>query len=178
MMSPGLFTPPSSFFEFDGTNLNLVTPPPNAANDSSFVGHFLVLPTGEVMLTDYSTVVELYHATSYNAAWAPQIFVPYNNLNRGTTYPVYGYRLAGMNQGSYYGDDLTNSTNYALVRITNNATGHVFYCKTHNPSSYALQSTAIQSTHFDVPAAAETGPSILEAVTNGIPSPKVNVIVH
>jgi hypothetical protein len=87
-------------------------------------------------------------------------------------------RLAGVSQGGAYGDDYQPNTNYALVRLTNNATGHVFYCRTHNPSSYQVQSTAVQSTKFDIPAGVETGASTLEAVTNGIPSTKVNVLVQ
>ena len=82
-----------------------------------------------------------------------------------------------MSQGGAYGDDYQPSTNYALVRLTNNATGHVFYCRTHNPSSYPVQSTSVAVTKFDVPAGAETGPSKLEAVTNGIPSQAVSVNV-
>ena len=89
-----------------------------------------------------------------------------------------GLRLAGVSQGGAYGDDYQPSTNYALVRLTNKASGHVFYCRTHNPSSYQVQSASLQTTMFDVPAGVETGPSKLEAVTNGIPSAPINVTVH
>jgi hypothetical protein len=37
---------------------------------------------------------------------------------------------------------------------------------------------AIVSTNFDVPAAMETGPSSLEVVANGIPSPSVSITVN
>ena len=63
------------------------------------------------------------------------------------------------------------------MRLTNKATGHVFYCRTHNPSSYAVQSDRLEYTFFDVPVEAETGPSTLEAVTNGIPSHPIKVDV-
>jgi hypothetical protein len=55
---------------------------------------------------------------------------------------------------------------------------HVFYCRTHNPSSYALQSTLTQTTHFDVPLTIEFGPGTLVVVTNGIPSAPVQVSVN
>ncbi len=83
-----------------------------------------------------------------------------------------------MSEGGAYGDDYQPSTNYALVRLTNQTTGHVFYCRTHNPSSYAVQSTSLQYTKFDVPAGAETGISTLQAVTNGIPSQAITVMVR
>ena len=101
-----------------------------------------------------------------------------DKYSRGKTGIVYGYRLSGMSEGGAYGDDYQPSTNYALVRVTNNATGHVFYCRTHNPSSYLVQNSALEYTKFDVPAGAETGPSMLVAVTNGIPSQPISVTVH
>ena len=109
---------------------------------------------------------------------APKILAASTNVNRGTTYVLYGTQLAGVSQGGAYGDDDQPSTNYALVRLTNKVTGHVFYCRTHNPSSYAVQSSSVQYTHFDVPAGAETGLSTLLAVTNGIPSNLIVVNVH
>ena len=179
--------PPSTFYEWDGTNLTSIPGPPNAPSDGSFYGHLLPLPTGQILFTDWSfpTVtgapadVEIFTPTgTYNPAWAPQIIAASTNVTRGTTATLYGFRLAGVSQGGAYGDDYQPSTNYALVRLTNQATGHVFYCRTHNPSSYAVQSPSLQYTKFDVPAGAETGISTLQAVTNGIPSQTIKVLVR
>src|SRR5205085_5310152 len=84
----------------------------------------------------------------------------------------------GLTQGAYYGDDLQAATNYPLVRITNNATGHVFYARTHSHSSMggATGSTTV-STTFDVPTGVERGASTLAVVANGIASPTVNVTI-
>jgi hypothetical protein len=120
-------------------------------------GTFFPLLTGKILYTDWlypgfqaNTDVSVFTPTgTYNPAWAPQILAASNIVTRGTTGTLFGLRLAGMSQGGAYGDDYQPSTNYALVRLTNNATGHVFYCRTHNPSSYAVQSTSIQSTKFD-----------------------------
>ena len=170
--------PPASFFEWNGSTLTATANPPNAINDGSFYGHLLVLPTGQIMLTDYSTDVELFNSKgSYNAAWAPAITTFPATVTHGLTYAIQGHRFAGMSQGGAYGDDYQPYTNYALVRIKNTSTGHVFYCRTHNPSSYAVQSTALQTTHFDVPKTIELGPSTLVVVTNGIPSSPVQITV-
>jgi hypothetical protein len=67
-----------------------------------------------------------------------------------------------MSQASMYGDEGQDATNYPLVRITNLATNHVFYSRTHDHSSMAVASSALVSTHFDVPSTQETGPSKLE----------------
>jgi hypothetical protein len=171
--------PPATFYEWDGTNLLPTVDPPNAVNDGSFYGHLLALPTGQILFADYSTTIELYNPLgTYNPAWAPQVTTVPKTLTHGKTYLAKGYRFAGVSAGGAYGDDYQPYTNYALVRITNIQTQHVFYCRTHNPSSYAMQSAALQSTHFDVPAGIETGPSTLVVVTNGIPSQSVDVTVN
>ena len=83
-----------------------------------------------------------------------------------------------MSQGAAYGDDAQAATNYPLVRITNLATGHVFYSRTHDHSSMAVANGGLVSTHFDVPANQESGPSQLVVVANGIPSRPVTVNVQ
>lgn len=179
IMASPIFSTPSIFFEWDGTKLTTTVNPPNAKNDASFYGHLLALPTGQILFSDYSTTVELYNPSgTYDTSWAPQVTKVASTLTHGKTYKVTGYRFAGMSQGGAYGDDYQPYTNYALVRITNNSTNHVFYCKTTDPSSYALQSAALQTTKFAVPAGIETGASTLEVVTNGIPSPSVPVTVE
>jgi hypothetical protein len=82
-----------------------------------------------------------------------------------------------MSQGAAYGDDVQAATNYPLVRITNLASGHVFYSRTHDHSSMAVASDQIVSTHFDLPSTQEVGLSTLEVVANGIPSRAVYVLV-
>ena len=88
-------------------------------------------------------------------------------------------RLDDLSQGAAYGDDTQSATNYALVRITNNATKHVFYARTVNPSTMAVATGTLPvSTHFMVSARTETGASTLVVVTNGIPSKPVVVTVQ
>ncbi len=177
MASPGIFNTPSTFLEWNGSSLTVISPAPNASNDSSFYGNFLVLPTGQILFTDFF-FVSVYNATgTYNPAWAPSIQSAPTMVSPGGSYIISGYRFNGMSQGTAYGDDQQAATNYPLVRITNNRTGHVFYCRTHDHSSMAVASGALVSTHFDVPATQERGPSQLVVVANGIPSAPVAVTV-
>jgi hypothetical protein len=53
MASPGFGDPPSTFLEWDGQHLDEAPPAPDAAFDGSFYGNFLVLPTGQILLTDF-----------------------------------------------------------------------------------------------------------------------------
>jgi uncharacterized protein (TIGR03437 family) len=162
---------PTRYFEFDGTRLNPVTSPPGAQYDGSFQGHMLMLPTGQVLFTDGSSDIELYTpAGTPNSAWAPTIKTAPATVVTGATYTITGTQFNGLSQASNYGDDVQQATNYPLVRITNKATGHVFYCRTHNHSSMGVATGAtLVSTEFDVPTI-ETGASILEVVVNGIAS--------
>src|SRR5713101_318571 len=115
---------------------------------------------------------------STSSAACPKCRVPFIRISaapgsvaRGKTYTVSGTPFNGLSQGAAYGDDFLDATNYPLVRIVNQATGHVFYCRTHNPSNMAVATgTKKVSTNFDVPANAETGLSQLFVVANGIPS--------
>jgi hypothetical protein len=93
------------------------------------------------------------------------------SISNATTYQIFGTQFNGLNQGTAFGDELQNATNYPLVRITNSATGHLFYAKTHDHSTMGV-ATGITTvfTNFDVPAKIEAGDSTIQVVANGIPS--------
>jgi hypothetical protein len=179
MASPGFGSTPSTFLEWDGKQLSEIPGPPNAPIDSSFFGNMLVLPTGQILLTDFSNDVEIFTPSDQTPAPAthPVITSVPLSLTRGTSYSIAGIGFNGVSQGAAYGDDAQAATNYALVRITNVATGDVSYARTHDPSSMAVASRAKVSTTFDVPAGLETGASLLQVVTNGVVSPPVQVQV-
>jgi hypothetical protein len=169
----GNVNPPTHFFEFSsGNTINQVADPPfNPTNLGSFNYNFLVLPNGQIFMTDFSSVAGVYTPSgSANAGWAPVISSVPNNLAVGQTYQISGSQLNGLSQGAAYGDDVQSATNYPLVRITNNATGHVFYARTFNHSTMSIAPNTMGSTNFTVPANIETGANSLVVVANGIAS--------
>lgn len=180
MASPPVFGTGAGFFEWNGTTLTQLPSPPQAANDAAFYGHFLELPTGQLLFTDYSMDIEVFTPKgTFKNAWQPKITSVPTTITHGQSYVVKGTQFSGFSNGAAYGDDFQDSTNYALVRITNSASSHVSYARTTNPSSYAVQSgSKAESTHFTVPAGIETGASTLQVVTNGIPSTPVTVTVN
>jgi hypothetical protein len=178
MTSPTVFDIGARFFEWDGSGLTEVAPAPNAANDSSFYGNFLVLPTGQILFTDFYFVSVYTPSGTYDQAWQPRIQSAPTKVKAGGSYAISGYLFNGMSEGAAYGDDQQSATNYPLVRITNNRTGHVFYSRTHGHSSRAIASTDLVSTQFDVPTNEEKGPSQLVVIANGIPSAPVAVTVN
>ena len=134
-----------------------------------------MLPTGQILwlVADGRTIdVELYTSTGVpDPAWAPTITSVPSKLRRGQSYQISGTQFNGLSCGSDYGDDATMASNYPLVRITNQATRHVFYARTHDHSTMAIATGGqIVSTTFDVPATAETGPSNIAVVANGVAS--------
>ena len=154
-------------YVFDGTTF---TP------GVSVPGSLMLLPTGQVLVGG----TEVYSSTgTYQPAWAPQIKSVPAAVVRGSTYKITGTQFNGLSQGAAFGDEFQTATNYPLVRITNNATGHVFYAKTHGHSTMAVATgSKIVFTNFDVPAGMETGASSLEVVANGIPSPPAKITVN
>ena len=184
MASPEYGSPPSFFFEWDGRHLNQVPGPPNAPTDGSYYGNMLVLPTGQILFTDFSGDIELYNPTigpedrEFQRKIAPVVFYAPRLLARRGSYQIYGIGFNGVTQGAAYGDDVQAATNYPLVRITNLKTSHVFYSRTHDHSSMAVASDEPVSTHFDVPAVQERGLSLLQVVAQGIASQPVLVFVY
>src|ERR1700722_14027653 len=183
MAGPGVFGNGIQFFEWNGTSFTTVPNIAGAADIPSYVGDMLVLPTGNILLTTQggaSPQVLVYSTTgTYKPVWQPTISSVPTKIKRGTQYVVKGTQFNGLSQGAAYGDDTQSATNYALVRITNKATKHVFYARTVNPSTMAVATGTLPvSTHFTVSAGTETGASTLVVVTNGIPSKAVAVTVQ
>lgn len=159
------------YYEWDGSSFVPVPNPPNASPS----GTFLVLPTGQVLLTDRSSNAYVYIPTGRpNPAWQPTISPgPPNPIKvvQGATYQVYGTQFNGLSQGTMYGDDVQNATNYPLVRVTTLSQG-VTYWKTHDHSTMDVATRSqLVYTEFDVPATMPVGNYNIQIVANGIASP-------
>ncbi|HTT99896.1 MAG TPA: hypothetical protein VMF58_17735 [Rhizomicrobium sp.] len=158
-----------SLYEFDGTSI--ITTHLNGAGNP-----LMVLPTGEILLGG----AQVYRSTgSANPAWAPAITKSPSAITRGATFKLTGTQFNGLSQANSFGDELQTFTNYPLVRITNTATGHVFYARTHDHSTMGVATGSTKVfTQVDVPASMETGASTMVVVANGIASTPVNVTVN
>jgi hypothetical protein len=178
--SPGVFNTGSKFFEWDGTTMNPTAAPTNASIDSSYVGGFVVLPTGQVLFTDFSSTVSIYTPSSLTgcAGCAPKIAFVKATLTHGTkNNRVTGTQFNGLDAGSYYGDDNQSSTNFPIVRITD-STGAVVYCRTHGWLGGVATGATSVSTLFDIPSTIALGTAQLVVVANGIPSAAKTVTIN
>jgi hypothetical protein len=173
--SPGkpIFSKPTLFFEYSATDTiaRITNDPPNAPGESSYVFNLLVLPTGQILETDLTNSILLYNPVgAANTAWAPVITSVPATIKRGTTYTVAGKQLNGLSEAGAYGDDNQAATDYPLVRVTNDATGHVSFCRTTSQSSRDIAPAAATTATFLCPTRVATGASKLVVVTNGIAS--------
>jgi len=180
MATPGVYAFGIQLFEWDGANFNPTVDVPNAAKQPSYFSRMLVLPTGQILLTNASTDVEIYTSPGNpNPVWAPVITSYPTSLARGQASTLSGMQFNGLSQGAAYGDDAQMASNYPLVRITNAATGHVFYARTFNPSSMGVATgSTIVTTNFQLPKKIERGISQLEVVSNGIASVPVSITIQ
>ena len=162
-----------TLYEYDGAHLTA------QANSTSAQGNLLLtLPNGQVIVS--ADQVEIYTpgAGAPDPAWAPTVTAAPTVVTTGSTYVISGTQFNGLSQAQAFGDEIQAPTNYPLVRIVNNASGHVFYARTHGHSSMGVATgSAIVSTHFDVPSDTETGASTLRVVANGIASAPANITV-
>ncbi|MBV8852350.1 MAG: choice-of-anchor D domain-containing protein [Sinobacteraceae bacterium] len=180
--SPGAAGTGLEYFEFDGVQLSSAPAPAGSGADATFFTSLLPLPTGQVLFVDGTQTVQIYSpalSPGPAAAWAPVITAVAATIAPGSTYRITGTQFNGLTQASAFGDESQNATNYPLVRITNQASGHVFYARTHDHSTMGVATGSLSvATDFDVPAAAESGASTLQVVANGIASAGVAVMVH
>lgn len=172
------YTQHTYFYELSGSVYTLVGGP---TGNFPYENRFLVLPNGTALWTHNSNDVEVYTPSNstYQSSWQPTVSSVGSTLFVGETNNVIqGTQFNGLSQGAMFGDDAQMASNYPMVRLTNNSTGHVWYARTHNHSTMGVATgSATVSTYFDMPPRMETGASKLVVVANGIPSNPVNVTV-
>jgi hypothetical protein len=178
--SSGYGGSPTHFFEFTSTNAieQVADPVENSSTSGAYYYNFLVLPNGQILMTDFSNTPEVYTPVgSSQAGWAPTLSSPPKVLARNKTYTLAGTQFNGLTQGAYYGDDEQGATNYPIVRLTNKASGAVVYARTVNPNTMSIAPGTASSVTVTIPAAAETGSTELTVIANGIAAQAVVVDV-
>lgn len=182
MLSPGLFQGGCQFVEYDpaANKLTNTANPSNCPGDSSYVGHLMVLPTGQVMFTDFSGTVEIYTpAAGVASGVAPTINAISGSIGSPSTNTVLsGSQLNGLSEANAYGDDYQGATNYPLVRLVQvSAPNNVYYATTHDETTHSIAPNTSNSTKFDVPSGLPAGSYDLSLIANGIASNTIVVNV-
>jgi len=184
--NPGWGISPSTLYEyaFDGSGWINIPQPAGLDPSNTEGGRMLVLPSGNVLLAHVDSFnLWIYEPLgTYQEAWRPTICPGCYPAECyvGKTYTVSGTQFNGLSQGAAYGDDAQSATNFPLVQIRNNKTGHRFFARTHGFSTGVATGTALTSTEFDIlptSEGTEFGDSTLVVIANGIPSKPVGIIV-
>ena len=169
-----VFNTPTHFFVYHAKSNTITQIPdvPNAPKDTSFATRMLDLPNGQVLFSDGHRKMLVYTAGGTpKASWRPSITsLSSRKLAPGGAYTLSGKQLAGLDQGTAYGDDVQNATNFPVVRITNVATGVVTYARTSRWTSVSVRPGARSSTRFTLPPGTPKGKSALVVIANGIAS--------
>jgi hypothetical protein len=190
----GDFSPGTKWYEIDSSStFTQVGGTTDDAHLGSYEHFLLVLPTGELLHTqdDYiSGKVQLYTPAPGVAPNAvPQILgepqlvgtspepptAPVPTVYKGRSYTMNIARMNGIWLGATYGDDVQTSTDFPIVRVTAMATGHVWYCRTYNPTDRLTSPDEQGSATFDVPETLEGGIAQLDVIANGIASAALTV---
>jgi hypothetical protein len=164
-----LFHGPTSIFEFDpSTNTySNVTPGGFALGNPSYHTRMLMLPSGQVLLSnDASNQLDVFTSNEApSPAWRPSI----SSISRsGGTVTLTGAQLNGISEGAAYGDDAEMSSNYPLVEVTAPFIGN-FYDRTSNWSSTGVaEGGTPESVQFSLGTGIDV---LLHASGAGISSP-------
>ena len=182
MLSPGLFQGGCQMVEYDpiANTLTNTANPQNCPGDSSYVGHLMLLPTGQIMFTDFSGRAEIYTpAGGVVSGVAPTISSFPSAINSpSSNNSLSGTQLNGLSEGNGYGDDYQGATNYPLVRLTQvSSPNNVYYATTHDETTHSIAPGTAVTTLFDVPTGMISGQYTLTVVANGIASAPVTVSV-
>jgi hypothetical protein len=171
---------PTYWYEFDyltNTYTQINAPQGGLSyNDWSQHNTLLNLPDGSVLAAiNGSTTYYVYTpAGSAIAAGKPTI----NNVTPTScyTYNVTGTGFNGISEGSAFGDENQNASNYPLIRLTNGT--NVYYCRTSNWNSTGVRrGSAADNVTMTLPAGIPDGNYSMVVTANGIASDPVNLTV-
>jgi hypothetical protein len=188
--SDATWSRPAWFFEFDGTNYFRTSDPPNY-DFYTYGTRLLLLPDGDVLFcVENDDSFYAYHSddAAPQDSFRPVIQACPASFAPGTIIQISGLQFNGLSQAVAYGDDCQTATNYPLVRIVNQQTNRVRYCRTFNhttidsngivtPSMGVATAAAVITTNVQIPPDIDTGDSTLFVVANGIPSAPFDVAI-
>jgi Legume lectin domain len=162
--------PATHIYEFNPTTQTFTdVTPPGLTNVNAVGLNMLVLPTGQVLLTNELGQMQIYTPSGGPVdSWRPTISSIQLNANR--SYTLTGTDLNGISEGANTGCYFHMATNYPIVQLRNSS-GQVFYARTYNWSSTGVATGNVPETvNFQLPAGLPAGNYSLSVSANGIGS--------
>jgi hypothetical protein len=146
------FNGPTYFYEYDylANSFTQVNGPTGTTLSSApFVMSMLDLPDGTILFISGQGSTKLYiYFPDGSPVPAGQPVINTMTENTDGSYHLTGTGFNGLSGGAAYGDDWQMDSNYPLVRMTNNATGNVYYGRTYGWNSTAVMTSLAVTTEF------------------------------
>ena len=175
-----LFNGPAHIFEFDpvsNTYTDLTSSLPSSfLTGPSYVDRMVVLPTGQVLLTNSGSQLYVYTPDLPPVA-AGNPTISGIAENGDGSFLLSGTLLNGISEGASYGDDAEMSSNYPIVRFTDPSNG-VFYARTYGWSSTGVATgTTPETTNFALPIGIPPNTYAVSVIANGFASDPVSLTI-
>jgi hypothetical protein len=181
--SPPPFNTPTQIDEYNPTTNTISVVPPNDSTMTpiadlvntlgtitSFTTRMIGLPNGQVMFSSKTGQAYIYTPVGGpDESWRPKITGIASNGDG--SYTLTGTQLTGLSEGSTYGDDAQNATNYPIV-LLKSSDGTSTYARTTNWSSAGVATGLTpEFVQFTVPDGKKLGDfGSFTVIANGIPS--------
>ncbi len=163
---------PTTFYEYNyiSNTITQISSPNGTDGNAPYTENMLDLPDGTVLLFDGGGTGLFVYKPDGTPLAAGKPSISSITQNADGSYHLTGIGLNGISGGAAYGDDQQMDSNYPLVRMTNSATGNVYYARTYNWSSTTIQNPNPVTAEFSVPANLPAGTYSLVVTVNGNPS--------
>ena len=175
------FHTPTVFYEFnylDSTYTSVPSPTTDATGAICQQFTMINLPNGQVMMSmdqDGTASAQYYIYTPGSAQLAAgQPVIDQVNKLTCNTFMAVGHQFNGISEGSAFGDENENDTNYPIFRFKS-ASGRIYYARSYNWNSTAVQRglTKNDTAYFEIPTTMANGSYYMFAVANGIESDSI-----
>ncbi len=169
---------PTFFCQYDYvTNIFTLesTPTSDTINHPAYQGTMLVLPDGTALYSDFTNQIYSYQPRGTPLA-AGKPTISGITANADGSFHLSGTQLNGISEGSCYGDDNQNSTNYPIVRLTSGS-GTVYYARSYNWSSTGVRTGANPVTTEFAVLGVPVGIYSVSVIANGIASDPVSLTI-
>ena len=178
------FASPTYWYEFDYTN-NTYTAVNAPTGGASFNGisqqvDLLNLPNGQVLCcinSDPTSQQYYVYTPTGPIVTAGKPIVNSVTAVTCTEYIATGKNFNGISQGSAFGDENQNDSNYPIVKLTSG--GNVYYCRSHDWNSSDIWTGNRESTTgFTLPSSIPSGTYNLYVIANGISSDSIQITLN
>jgi hypothetical protein len=179
----GSFVPPTTFYEFDylSNSFTSIKAPDgtNSMNIACYKAGMLDLPNGTVLYSQQQDASASQYYV-YTPAGAPlaagKPTISGIIQNSCDSFMITGTLFNGISEGSAYGDDWQNATNYPIIRLTSGT--NVYYARSYNWNSTCVMTGNLpDTTYFTLQAGMPAGNYSLVVIANGIASDTIGITI-